>query len=232
MNSKLRTDPMIELFNQFNRASAPDENQELDPRLLAGRSDGHAACRPCAGLWAFVARSRATARRHLLHPAEGPYKQVTHAPDLGLTMVDLYDGSFSKTKMFRVSGLPDEDRRHSDRDGDAKEPTGTFYVQFGGGFAACDLPGGAIVMVFTQNNLTAVPDGQGGTYFVGTLKLDITEATGIYQSFVAGHNTMVDILHQLGFRTSFRCSFRGAGRSPPKSSSQGGQLEMKHPYVS
>jgi hypothetical protein len=32
---------------------------------------------------------------------------------------------------------------------------------------------------------------------VGTLALDITEATGIYQSFVGGHNNMVDILHKL-----------------------------------
>ena len=52
-------------------------------------------------------------------------------------------------------------------------------------------------MVFTANNLVPVPDGQGGTYFVGTLQLDITEATGIYASFVGGHNNMVDILHQL-----------------------------------
>jgi len=42
-----------------------------------------------------------------------------------------------------------------------------------------------------------VPDGHGGTFFVGTVQLDITEATGIYQSFLGGHNTMVDILRQL-----------------------------------
>jgi hypothetical protein len=87
--------------------------------------------------------------------------QVTHAPDLGLTMVDLDDGSFSKTKIFRISGLPDEDRKHGDRDTDAKEPIGTFYVQFAGSLAAYDLPGGAITMVFTQNNLTAAPGGAG-----------------------------------------------------------------------
>ncbi len=53
-------------------------------------------------------------------------------------------------------------------------------------------------MVFTdQSNFKPVPDGQGGTYFVGSLKLDILEATGRYESFVGGHNTMVDILHQL-----------------------------------
>lgn len=52
-------------------------------------------------------------------------------------------------------------------------------------------------MVFTENNLMPVPDGHGGTFFVGTVQLDITEATGIYQSFLGGHNTMVDILRQL-----------------------------------
>src|ERR1700686_647663 len=33
---------------------------------------------------------------------EGPYKQVLHALDLGLNMVDLDDGTFSKTRIFRV----------------------------------------------------------------------------------------------------------------------------------
>ena len=70
-------------------------------------------------------------------------------------------------------------------------------MQFAGMSAAYDLPGGAISMVFTGSNAQNVPDGQGGTYVVGTFELDIPEATGIYQSFVGGHNTMVDILHQL-----------------------------------
>lgn len=128
---------------------------------------------------------------------EGPYKQVLHAPDLGLTMVDLDDGSFSKTKIFRVSGLPEEDRDHGNRDGDTKKPIGTFYVQFKGNLAAYDLPGGAITMVFTGQNVQEVPDGQGGSYIIGTFELDIPEATGRFESFVGGHNTMVDVLHHL-----------------------------------
>jgi hypothetical protein len=64
--------------------------------------------------------------------------------------------------------------------------------------AAYDLPGGALTMLFVdQSNFKPVPDGQGGTYFVGSIELDILEATGKYESFVGGHNTMVDILHQL-----------------------------------
>ena len=52
-------------------------------------------------------------------------------------------------------------------------------------------------MVFTEISLKPVSDGQGGFYLVGTAELDIREATGKYESFVHGHNTMVDILHQL-----------------------------------
>jgi len=127
----------------------------------------------------------------------GPYKPVAQGqgPDLGLTTVDLSDGSFSTTKIFAVSGLPEEVIGHGN--GATKKPIGNFYVQFVGSSAAYDLPGGAISMVFTGSNAQNVPDGQGGTYVVGTFELDIPEATGIYQSFVGGHNTMVDILHLL-----------------------------------
>ena len=103
-----------------------------------------------------------------------------HAPNLGLFTVDLSDGSYSKTRIFRVSGLP-EDNRPGDRD--AKKAIGTFYVQFVGSLVAYDLPGGAISMTFTNIDLKPVPDGQGGTYLIGTADLDITEATGVYESF-------------------------------------------------
>ena len=52
-------------------------------------------------------------------------------------------------------------------------------------------------MVFTSDNVQSVPDGEGGIFIVGTFNLNITEATGIYQSFVGGQNTMVDILRRL-----------------------------------
>jgi hypothetical protein len=128
---------------------------------------------------------------------EGPYKPVVHGPDLGLTTVDLSDGSFSTTKIFAVSGLPEEVIGPGNGQTKKKKAIGNFYVQFAGSSAAYDLPGGAISMVFTGSNVQNVPDGQGGMYFVGTFELDIPEATGIYQSFVGGHNTMVDVLHQL-----------------------------------
>jgi hypothetical protein len=139
----------------------------------------------------------------------GPYKPVPQEPNvdcknLGLLQVNLCDGSFSTTKIFPVSGLPKgasgqansgEGPRSGERQ--AENAIGNFYTQFAGILAAYDLPGGSLTMVFTANNLVPVPDGQGGTYLVGTLQLDITEATGIFESFVGGHNKMVDILHQL-----------------------------------
>jgi hypothetical protein len=124
---------------------------------------------------------------------EGPYKPVVNGPDLGLSQVDLNNGTFSTTKIFRVSGLPEENKVQG------KNAIGDFYVHLGGGpIAAYDLPGGAVKMVFTgSTNVSIADDGQGGTYLVGTFQLDIVDATGIYQSFVGGHNNMVDILHHL-----------------------------------
>jgi len=128
---------------------------------------------------------------------------MVDCPQLGLLQANICDGSYSKTKIFAVSGLPDEGNGQANRgkrsgDGDDdSERIGTFYVQFAGDHAAYDLPGGALTMLFTANNLAPAPDGQGGTYFVGTVDLDIVEATGIFKSFVGGHNKMVDILHQL-----------------------------------
>jgi hypothetical protein len=128
---------------------------------------------------------------------QGPYQPVKGCPDLGLSQVNLCDGSFSKTTIYPVSGLEEDDREQAHGDGNPEKPIGTFYVQFGGMLAAYDLPRGALTMVFTGSDVMPVPDEQGGTFFVGTYQLDITEATGIYQSFLGGHNKMVDILHQL-----------------------------------
>lgn len=134
----------------------------------------------------------------------GPYKAVPEkpivdCPQLGLLQANICDGTYSKTKIFSVSGLPDGDngRNGDKRSNDDMDRIGTFYVQFAGNHAAYDLPGGALTMLFTANNLVPAPDGQGGTYLVGTVDLDIVEGTGMFKSFVGGHNKMVDILHQL-----------------------------------
>jgi hypothetical protein len=53
-------------------------------------------------------------------------------------------------------------------------------------------------MQFTAGGFgTPIPDGQGGAFLEGTFELPILEATGIYSSFVGGHNHMVDRLHAL-----------------------------------
>ena len=52
-----------------------------------------------------------------------------------------------------------------------------------------------MTMVFTGSDVRFVPDGLGGQYLIGTVELTILEATGIYKSFVGGHNHMVDVLH-------------------------------------
>jgi hypothetical protein len=139
---------------------------------------------------------------------------VVNGPALGLAGIDLNDGSYSTTKIYPVSGLREKDNEHDDRgnrrgdrDRDTESAIGDFFVQFSGDKVAYDLPGGALAMVFTANHLAPAPDGQGGTYFVGTVELNITDATGIFMSFVGGHNNMVDILHQLADDSFFEHCF-------------------------
>ena len=52
-------------------------------------------------------------------------------------------------------------------------------------------------MRFTSSDFVFEDDGHGGRFLVGTFELEILEATGIYKSFVGGHNHMVDELHFL-----------------------------------
>jgi hypothetical protein len=192
MNYKLTPDSIIKLFNNQIGPLRPRKIKTLTLAFLL------------VGALVTSISAPVRAAGPSLQPADtfsillsGPYKQVDkgHGPDLGLTTVDLNDGSFSTTKIFRVSGLPEENSGRGN--GETKKAIGNFYVQFAGSSVAYDLPGGAISMVFTGSNAQNVPDGFGGTYIVGTFELDITDATGVYQSFVGGHNKMVDILHQL-----------------------------------
>lgn len=120
------------------------------------------------------------------------------AGNLGLNTVNLSDGSYSKTRIYPVYGMPESRERGT--------AIGTFYVQFSGNLCAYDLPGGAIAMNFLAppagappgfNGLVPFPDGAGGYYLEGTFELTILQATGVYRAFQAGHNHMVDRLHQL-----------------------------------
>ena len=121
---------------------------------------------------------------------KGVYEPVVDGPNLGLSEVNLSDGSYSITKIYPVNGIPGNTN--------ANKAVGDFYVQFSGDLCAYHVPGGSFAMRFTGGGFTEFePDGLGGTYLIGTFELTILEATGIYQSFVGGHNHMVDKLHQL-----------------------------------
>ena len=137
---------------------------------------------------------------------KGVYQPVPkgHGPNLGLSGVNLNDGTYSTTKIYAIFGVPGS----TDQD----NAIGKFYVQFNGNLCAYDLPGGAIAMQFLDvppplsnpnalgyNNFSTIahPDGMGGQYLEGTFELKILEATGFYSSFAGGHNHMVDRLHQL-----------------------------------
>ena len=120
---------------------------------------------------------------------KGLYQPVTHAPRRGLSTVDLSDGSYSTTKIYPVSGTPGNQNQN--------KAIGDFYVQFEGDLCAYHIPGGSLAMQFTGSNTVFVPDGHGGRFLEGTFELTVLEGTGIYRSFVGGHNHMVDKLHFL-----------------------------------
>jgi hypothetical protein len=125
-------------------------------------------------------------------PGRGP------GDNLGLSSVNLSDGSYTRTRIYPVFGIDGSD--------DQRQAIGRFYVQFAGNLCAYDLPGGSIAMRFLDppagappgfNGFVPHPDGAGGFFLEGTFELTIIEATGIYRAFQGGHNHMVDRLHQL-----------------------------------
>ena len=120
---------------------------------------------------------------------KGLYQPVAHGPNLGVSSVDLNDGSYSTTLIYPVSGAPGNQNQN--------KAFGTFYVQFEGDLCAYHIPGGSFAMRFTGSDVVFVDDGAGGQFLVGTFELTIVEATGVYRSFVGGHNHMVDRLHFL-----------------------------------
>jgi hypothetical protein len=120
---------------------------------------------------------------------KGRYKPVTRGPSLGLSSVDLDDGSYSTVPIYPVSGTPGNKNLN--------KAVGRFYVQFAGSLCAYHVPGGSFAMRFTGNDFVFVDDGAGGQFLEGTFELDVIEATGVYRSFVGGHNHMVDKLHFL-----------------------------------
>ena len=120
---------------------------------------------------------------------KGRYQPVVDGPNLGLSMVDLDDGSYSTVGIYPVSGIPGHNDQNS--------TVGRFFVQFNGDLCAYHVPGGSFAMRFTGSDAAFVDDGAGGQFLEGTFDLTVLEATGIYRPFVGGHNRMVDRLHFL-----------------------------------
>jgi hypothetical protein len=119
---------------------------------------------------------------------KGRYQSVTQGPNLGLSTVDLSDGSFSTVPIYPANAIQ----------GDVHEAIGNFYGQLGGALCAYDLPGGAMSMQFLpESSIIDVDDGQGGHSLQGTWELTILEATGAFRHFKGGHNHMLDDLHFL-----------------------------------
>ena len=148
-----------------------------------------------------MAQGRAVRHDSFVLLLKGRYQPVVHGPNLGLSVVDLNDGSYSTTKIYAVSGRPGDDNEgeHDNNHGHKheKKPIGNFYVQFNGDLCAYHIPGGSFAMRFVGSDYVLIDDGHGGNYLEGTFELTILEATGIYRSLVGGHNHMVDKLHLL-----------------------------------
>lgn len=122
---------------------------------------------------------------------KGRYEPVVRGPNLGLSAVDLNDGSYSTVPIYPVSGAPGN--------ANPNKAVGRFYVQFAGNLCAYHVPGGSFAMRFQPEGTDVAfePDGVGGQFLVGTFELAVIEATGVYRPFVGGHNHMVDRLHFL-----------------------------------
>ncbi len=181
------------LINQ----SKPDSGQRpnnIQRRTLIGGALGAALAALLSSPGRMTAEGRSEPNDPFVLLLKGVYQPVVKVPDLGLTVVHL-DGTYSFTHIHAVTRIPGSTSKDN-------AVVGNFYVQLQSpNLVAYDLPGGAIAMQFTAGGFpTQIPDGQGGVYLEGTFELTILEATGIYSSFVGGHNHMVDRLHLLANR--------------------------------
>jgi len=119
---------------------------------------------------------------------KGIVEPAVHFPDLGLSQVDLSDGTYWTVPIYDVSGIPGTKK---------DKAVGNFYVQPPGeALCAYHVPGGSFSARFrpAEAHTVVTSDGKGGIYITGTYELDILEGTGIYRPFAGGHIHMDDIL--------------------------------------
>ena len=165
----------------------------MDSKAMINRRTAIGAALVAASPLLFPGRVRAQGTAALSDTfvvlLKGLYQPVVRGPNLGLSAVDLSDGSYSTTKIYPVSGTPGNTNQN--------KAIGDFYVQFDGMLCAYHIPGGSFAMQFTGSDVVFVPDGAGGRFLEGTFELDVIEGTGIYRSIGGGHNHMVDKLHFL-----------------------------------
>src|SRR5881628_571552 len=112
---------------------------------------------PAAAMGALLASRRVTADDDRELPGNpfilllrGHYQAVPagQGPNLGLSSVNLSDGTYSRTKIYPVFKAPGgTNGEHSDDDA-----IGTFYVSLATFLCAYDLPGGAITMQFLNSS--------------------------------------------------------------------------------
>ena len=167
----------------------------MNSKALMNRKTAIGAALVGASPLLFPGRVRAQGAAHadnFVVLLQGLYQPVVHGPNLGLSSVDLSDGTYSTTKIYPVCGTPGNTNLDT--------AIGDFYVQFTAPSALCayHIPGGSFAMHFTGEGSDNffVPDEAGtGQFLIGTFELDVIEATGVYRSIVGGHNHMDDLLH-------------------------------------
>jgi hypothetical protein len=191
------------LINQCKPGSGQEPDNKQRRTFLGGTLAALAASPLLVSSRQVMAGATDTPNDPFILLLTGVYKPVAKGtgPNLGLSAVNLNDGSYSVTRIYPVWGIGNEGGAI-----DQDKAIGNFYVQFAGNLCAYQLPGGAIAMQFDSppagapagfNGFVPFPDGQGGYFLEGTFELEILQATGIYKPFQGGHNHMVDKLHQL-----------------------------------
>jgi hypothetical protein len=181
------------LINQSKSGSGNEPTNIQRRTLIGGALVGLLSAPLLSAPRRLMAQGQAVPNDSFVLLLKGVYEPVVAGPNLGLSEVNLSDGSYSKTQIYPVSGIPGNTN--------VDHAVGDFYVQFSvaeSPLCAYHVPGGSFSMRFTGGGFTQFePDGLGGTFLIGTFELTILEGTGIYQSFGGGHNHMVDKLHQL-----------------------------------